>query len=122
MKMPIVIIEHGDVFMFESVEKAEMALEAIDVKNGEYVAYDGNGYPLALAVVKKERSSSFFGKWIIDGVEISEITNKMNNHASELKRALNDFFKETNNYEDRCESLSLPDLINKFICCYGYDE
>jgi hypothetical protein len=122
MKMPIIIIEHGDVFMFESVEKAEMALEATDVKNGEYVAYDGNGCPLALTVVKKERPSSFFGKWIIDGVEISEITNKIDNHASELRRELNGFLKRTNNYEDRCESLSLSDLINKFICCYGYDE
>ena len=49
MTPPIVIDEHGDVSFYASVEAAARALEPIDVKNNEYVAYDSQGYILQLA-------------------------------------------------------------------------
>ena len=45
---PFVIDENGDVSLYRSVEAAARALEPIDVKNGEYVAYDSEGFVLAL--------------------------------------------------------------------------
>lgn len=59
MRLPIIVNEHGDVSIYRSVEQAECALEAIDVQNGEYVAYDAQGRPLVLSVVVEEKSGLF---------------------------------------------------------------
>ncbi len=48
MTPPIVIDENGDVSLYRSVEAAARALEPIDVKNSEYVAYDSEGFVLTL--------------------------------------------------------------------------
>lgn len=47
MTPPIVIDENGDVTLYQSVEAAARALEPIDIKNNEYVAYDSEGFVLA---------------------------------------------------------------------------
>ena len=44
MLAPIVIDEHGDVSFFADVAVAARALEPIDVRNHEYVAYDSLGF------------------------------------------------------------------------------
>lgn len=59
MRLPIIVNEHGDVSIYRSVEQAERALEAIDVQNGEYVAYDAQGRPLVLSVVVEEKAGPF---------------------------------------------------------------
>ena len=48
VKPPVVIDENGDVSLYWSVEAAARALEPIDVKNSEYVAYDSEGFVLTL--------------------------------------------------------------------------
>lgn len=48
MLAPIVINEHGDVSFYPDVSFAARALEPIDVRNNEYVAYDSLGYTLLL--------------------------------------------------------------------------
>jgi hypothetical protein len=48
MKFPLVFDEHGDVSLYWSLEDAERSIESIDVRNGEYVAYDANGRCLLL--------------------------------------------------------------------------
>lgn len=48
MIAPIVIDEHGDVSFFADAAVAARALEPIDVRNNEYVAYDSLGYTLQL--------------------------------------------------------------------------
>lgn len=50
MKLPITIDEHGDVTTFDSVEAAELYMEAEDVERGEYRVIDGDGRLLALRV------------------------------------------------------------------------
>ena len=45
---PIIVDEQGTATVFESVEDAERYLEPIDVRNGEYVAYDSEGRLLRL--------------------------------------------------------------------------
>jgi hypothetical protein len=49
MTPPIVVDENGDVSFYPSVEAAARALEPIDVKNNEYIAYDSEGFILQLA-------------------------------------------------------------------------
>jgi hypothetical protein len=59
MKLPIILVEHGDILIFRSVEDAELALEPIDVRNGEYVAYDAEGRTLVLSVIIDEKPGLF---------------------------------------------------------------
>ena len=61
---PAVIVEErecGDLHVFRSRAEAEGYLEAIDVENGEYEAFDAEGFPLTLGVdgrrVKIERTT-----------------------------------------------------------------
>lgn len=70
MKLPIIISEHGDVSVFNTIEAAEQYLEAIDVKNNEYIAYDANGKLLNLKIVLK-------GKQQIEHVQVCENNNDM---------------------------------------------
>jgi hypothetical protein len=57
MKFPIIIDDHGDVSIYDSVEAAQLDLEAVDVKNHQFKAYDGDGQLLALEVVSKRFGS-----------------------------------------------------------------
>jgi hypothetical protein len=43
MKPPIVIEECGDVYVYESVEDAQLDIEAIDVIDGVYRVFDSEG-------------------------------------------------------------------------------
>ena len=43
MKPPIVVDEGGDAYVFETVEDAALSMEAVDVRNGEYMVYDCEG-------------------------------------------------------------------------------
>ena len=48
MRSPIILDEHGDISFFPSVEAAARYLDPIDVRNGEYIAYDSSGFLLKL--------------------------------------------------------------------------
>ena len=50
VKLPIIICESGDVRIYDSIEDAARSMESIDVINGEYFAYDSDGYLLDLHV------------------------------------------------------------------------
>jgi hypothetical protein len=50
MKLPIVVDNHGDILLFDTVEDAQVYLEPDDVKNHEYIAYDSEGKKVRLAV------------------------------------------------------------------------
>lgn len=52
MKMPLIVDENGDASLYWSVTEAELSLEAIDVKNNEYVAYDSDGRRLDIDLVE----------------------------------------------------------------------
>lgn len=54
MKLPITLIEkNGDRTAYNSVEEAEVAMEPVDVQNGEYVAQDADGRVLRIEVVEE---------------------------------------------------------------------
>jgi hypothetical protein len=54
MKLPITLIEqNGDRTDYSSVEEAELAMEPVDVQNGEYVAQDADGQTLVIRVVEE---------------------------------------------------------------------
>jgi hypothetical protein len=47
---PIFVFENGDVTCFDSEQELDAELEAIDVREGRYVAYDAHGRRLLLEV------------------------------------------------------------------------
>lgn len=54
MKLPITLIEkNGDRTNYTSVEEAELAMEPVDVQNGEYLAQDADGQALVIQVVEE---------------------------------------------------------------------
>lgn len=121
MNPPIIVVEHGDVTIFESVVKAQLGLEPIDVRNGEYVAYDRDGRLLRLTVMRKEKPSFFGKEKSIEAVEISYVEEE-GDYASDLRKALINLFKRTEVYDQEDESLPLDDLVNKAVKQYGYTE
>ena len=53
---PIFIIDGEDVSIYKSVQDAAFHLEPIDVRNGEYVAYDSKGNLLRLETTQDDNS------------------------------------------------------------------
>lgn len=121
MKPPIIVVEHGDVTIFKSVAKAQLGLEPIDVKNGEFVAYDKNGCLLRLTVIKKEKPSFFCKEKSIEAVNIFEAEDGGSN-TKDLREVLINFFKRTGVNDPEDKYLSLDDLVDKAVKQYGYTE
>jgi hypothetical protein len=100
IKPPIIINEHGSVFLFQSVEDAEMYLEAVDVENNEYVAYDSEGRLLRL-VPKPPHEV------IIRSAEQEP------GHSDELHATLFKFLLYEGAPADRLRQASLRELVEK---------
>jgi hypothetical protein len=56
LKSPIIVVDKGgiDLSIYDSAEDVEQHLEAIDVRNGEYIAYDRDGRRLVLSAKEKQ--------------------------------------------------------------------
>lgn len=70
MRTPIIIFEDLDAEAYETVRDAENALEPIDVRNGEYKAYDSRGKPLQLNIVSRDVTNDQFWKRLLFGPSI----------------------------------------------------
>jgi hypothetical protein len=100
MKPPIIIDEHGDVVIYDSIEDAAMGLEAIDVANGEYVGYDSEGRLLRLlpdwphsAVIKDAEPEP--------------------THQNQLRVTLADFLSQLGLSGEWLERASLDEMVEK---------
>lgn len=103
MKYPIIINENGNIFFIDS-EKGINYLEALDVLNGEYSAYDSSGLPLELSVRTKKMA---FGRKI-DEIVILPANQKQNSLT--LRNVLLDSLK-SRGIEVNQEKILLDDLI-----------
>lgn len=106
MKTPLFIDNNGDILVFESVQDAENWIEPIDVRNGEYEAFDAEGCLLRLTLEKEPG----FWKFARETVKISSAENEPS-HADELRKRLLRFLKVAN---DRPidDNASLSQLVN----------
>ena len=93
MKPPIIVDDHGDLSFYSSRAAAERYLEATDVKNEEYQAYDSSGRVLALTTVREGS---------IDRVKI-ETTSQVK--PNELRNRLASFFNNLSENVDDYENL-----------------
>lgn len=114
MKPPIIVSEHGDIEFYASTEDAELDLEATDVRNGEYIAYDSEGRLLHLAIRQKKR------RWTMP-VEVVAITEseEVPTHDDELREALVDFFSRLGVDEEWLGRATLNELVAKGIADFN---
>ena len=110
MKPPIIVNNFGDVVFFASVADAEGWLEAIDVENNEYVAYDSEGRLVTLGVVTKQKGFFSGGKRVV--VERAEAEPT---HALELRNTLVHFFGRVGASKDWLASAALEELVKRGI-------
>ena len=109
MKLPILIDEHGDITAFESVEHAEASLEAIDVHNEEYVAYDSDGKLLNVRVGPADR------------ISISEISPSVDAQKG-LKQALLNVLARHAPAHNELEHRELSEAVAVFVKIFGYER
>jgi len=102
MKAPIIVDERGNLMIFESVKDAEVSLEAVDVRNNEYIAFDSEGRLLRLIPISTHEVS----------IEHAEAEPS---HAQELQAKLVSFLARVEEPETWLKAASLPELIAKAL-------
>lgn len=117
---PVIVDERGDVLFFESVERAEGKLEAIDVRNEEYVAYDSEGRLLKLAIESSETSTFFgLGTNVLDYVVVEGAEDRPN-HAPQLRAVLVRFFGRAGFQPTELSAIPLQDLVRRGVERSGF--
>ena len=114
MKLPLIVDEKGDLLVFDSVGKMLTYLEAIDVRNQEYTAYDSDGRLLQLGVAK---TRSFFG--LFEGPEFVTLEGEeaTPSHATQLRACISDFLIRVGVDRDWVASASQAELVQKAVSC-----
>lgn len=95
---PIILDDHGDIEFYATVQDAQEDLEATDVYNQEYVAYNGKGQRMSLSVADECGSPRIV------------IAHTDENKGSELRGKLAEFFAEITG-DKTFESRSLEELV-----------
>ena len=99
IQAPIIVDDHGDVLVFESVAIAERYLEPVDVENEEYVAFDSEGRKLDL---------------IVEGLRVAVREGEgQPSQRVRLEESLRSFFEAIGLEKSWYESASLSELIEK---------
>lgn len=107
IKEPIIIIENGDISVFDSLDKLYNYLEIIDVENNEYSAYDAKGLNLVFQIITEN-------KRYFNLLESKDNTEK-------LSLEIVQFLKRINIYKN-FKKFNLSELINLLIDEIGYTE
>lgn len=120
MKLPIIVNERGDVSIYRSAEQVERALEAVDVRNGEYVAYDAEGKPLILSVVPgQEKGFLGLGSKMVERVAVID-NPAAEADQSELAAMLIEFLGRVGICPDNNDRSDLSSLLKLVIDKVGY--
>lgn len=118
MKPPLFVIEGLDISAYASSEALESHLEAIDVKNNIYLAYDSEGRLLTLGVYWK-KTPIFFGLLNSD-IErvVIQSAEEEPKHENDLRNAIINNLGDA--MEENIQNMSLQQLIQKFIDIHGF--
>lgn len=122
MKPPIIVNDHGDVSIFQSVEDVERYLESPDVLENRYSAYDSEGRLLVLKAPKPQ-TGKFFGiqSISVDKVAISSDESQPQ-HSEALKEVLRDLLIQFHVPSTWIEKATLSDLLTKSIEQVGFTK
>lgn len=117
IKPPVVIVDRrgNDISIHASIEDAQLHLEAIDVKNSEYRAYDSEGCLLALDVVIDKTSVLFgFFQTSVERVRIRQAEDEPL-HADELRTALLRFLEALGVIDNSLSFGDMDQLIERVV-------
>ena len=98
---PVIVDETGPIYVFESVEAAELGLEPIDVVDNRYLAFVSVGRLLRLIPTTPRIT-----------IEAAE---EVPNHAERLRELLIKFLKDCRVTDSNLSDLSLPELVQKSL-------
>jgi hypothetical protein len=102
---PIFLSDGGDLLIFESVDDARGYIEAVDVVDGVYVAYDSQGRLLKLGI------SASLSKQVVE-IDIAEVEPT---HQETLRNVLMEFLKAAHRSESLLAQDSLEELVIKSL-------
>jgi hypothetical protein len=98
---PVIVDETGPIYVFESVEDAEIGLEPIDVEDNRYIAFDSAGRLLRLLPTTPRVT-----------IEAAE---EVPNHAEQVRELLIEFLENFRSTEPDLSNLTLPELVQKSV-------
>lgn len=115
---PIVVVEGGDLAFFSSTAAAEDYLEAIDVEEGVYWAFDADGLPLRLCVVDVVEKGLFrFGHVRVSRVRIENDIAELG--VQNAREALVAFLKEVDPHASIDPATPIREIIQAAARKYG---
>lgn len=117
IKTPIIVVDRrgDDLSVYNSNEDAESHLEAVDVKNNEYRAYDSQGQLLALEIFIKKKPIIFgLYKKKEELIRFRPVENEPL-HDNELRSALYKYFRKIGVYDDSFILKNMDQLISMVV-------
>ena len=117
IELPIIVAEGLDIRFYNSISDAELDLEALDIREEVYTAYDSEGKLLSFEIVEDTKKIFFgFMETQIELVKIKLLDNE-SNHSEELLKLLTEYLYAVGSLKDkeRLANLSLKQLIG--MCC-----
>jgi hypothetical protein len=109
MTPPIFLDNKGDLSVFDSIELAEGYVEAIDVRNDEYVGYDSEGRLLSFRIVPGPGAYVEYVK-----IEDAEATPS---RSAELRAKIISYLVAVGYPEKDLQNLSLREVVEKSLKC-----
>lgn len=118
---PIIVLEGYDVEVFPSVQEAELYMEPIDVRNGEFECYDAGGRKLSVTVELKDHQG-FWSRLLFGSTWECVVVSDTDSSSDPigLARKLRDHFLLLSqshtvppNLKCDLEAMSLTELIGK---------
>ena len=106
---PIFVWETGDLTCFATVADAQISLEAIDVKDGAYIAFDAEGRRLRLSTQVERTGGFLFPNSPIERVVIDCAEDTPSGQGA-LSDILRSFLQSVGEDSTRLRSLSLAEL------------
>ena len=102
MKLPLIVDCKGDIGIFSDPKLAELEMEAIDVRNGEYEVHDSEGQVVIPCIEQNERGVELVRLRTSEAavIEADRVRNK-------LERLLEHFGLNIENDLTLCELISL---------------
>ena len=115
---PIVVVERGDFAFFSSTAAAEDYLEAIDVDEGVYWAFDADGHPLRLRTFEVVEKGLFgFGHVRVSRVRIEKDVAGLG--VQDAREALVAFLKEVDPHASIDPATPMRDIVRAAAGKYG---
>jgi hypothetical protein len=109
----IVVTDNGEILVFTSKAKAESYLEPIDVRDGEYVAYDPEGRLFSIGVQTQEQRLLGDVRTELPERVVVRAEEEIPAHSDDLRRKLLDYLVALGEQEVHLRKMPLAALVKR---------